>query len=76
MRPGKNHSLLLLLILVPAGVTALIIAFFAIRRRRRRRPSGSDELFVLNSVHSQFSIDSLSSDSLDEEIYYQQDSVL
>lgn len=76
MRPGKNHSLLLLLLLVPAGVTALIIAFFAIRRRRRRRPSGSAELFVLNNVHSQFSIDSLSSDSLDEEIYYQQDSVL
>ena len=77
MRPSKNHSLLLLLLLVPAGVTAfIIIAFFAIRRRRRRRPSGSAELLVLNSVHSQFSIDSLSSDSLDEEIYYQQDSVL
>ena len=75
-RTGRNHSLLLLLILVPAGAIAIIIAFFAIRRRMRRRPSVYDQLFVLNNVRSQFSIDSLSSDSMDEEINYMQDSVL
>jgi hypothetical protein len=62
-------------ILIPAGVTALVIAcYYAIRRRMRRRPSVYDELFVLNNVRGHFSIDSLSSDSLDEEINYLQDS--
>ena len=76
-RTGKNHTLLIVLsILIPAGVTALVIAcLYAIRRmRRRRRPSVYDELFVLNNVRGHFSIDSLSSDSLDEEINYLQDS--
>ena len=75
-RTGRNHSLLLLLILVPAGATAIVIAFYTIRRRIKRRPTVYDELFVLNNVRSQFSVDSLSSDSLDEEINYLQDSVL
>jgi hypothetical protein len=77
IRTGENHILLVLSILLPAGAAAFVIACFdAILRRRRRRPSVYDELFVLNNVRGHFSIDSLSSDSLDDEINYLQDSAL
>jgi hypothetical protein len=74
-RTGENHTLLVLSVLLPACAVAFVIAcFYAIRRRRRRRPSVYDKLFVLNNVCGHFSIDSLSSDSLDDEINYLQDS--
>ena len=74
-RTGENHTLLVLSILIPTGATAFVIAcFYIIRRRMRRRPSVYDKLFVLNNVRGHVSIDSLSSDSLDEEIHYLHDS--
>jgi hypothetical protein len=72
---GENHIPLVLSILLPAGAAVFVIAcLYAIRRMRRRRPSVYDKLFVLNNVRGSFSIDSLSSDSLDDEINYLQDS--
>jgi hypothetical protein len=73
-RTGENHTLLVLSVPLPAGAVAFVIACFYVIRRRRRRPSVYDELFVLNNVRGHFSIDSLSSDSLDDEINYLQDS--
>jgi hypothetical protein len=71
----ENYIPLVLSILLPAGAVAfIIVSFYAIRRRRRRRPSVYDKLFVLNRVRSHFSIDSLSSDSLNDEVNYSQDS--